>query len=149
MRNVTSDAAARSIQTACLHLSERLIPENVVVLISSASAAGFDKQKGFFLQIDNRTPYTITKLVVRVKDLSGSGHNDYVVDYFEPEAVALGSMFVKDRYAPEFHSIQSGQTSSFRVPITERAESQEEFTQKFMWGVVRAWGFSIEPGPKK
>lgn len=149
MRGVTSDAAARSIQTACLHTSERDIPQNILTVLRSGSRAGFDKQQGLFLQVKNNTAYTITKLLVRITEKDTSAANDYVLDYFEPAAVALGGAIMTDPYAPEFHSIQPGQRYTFRVNITERAESLEDFSQKYVWNIVRAWGFLDDPGTPK
>ena len=140
MRGVTSDTAARAVQTACLRTAEAAIPGTIADSLNSGANAGYDKDKGFFLELENRSPYTITSVTVSVFSKAGGGTKYYPLDYFEPEGVSNGSIFIKDYFAPEFHSIQPGQKLTFRIPIAEKAASAEDFAERYVWRITAARG---------
>lgn len=141
MRGVVSDTAARAVQTACLHTVEATIPQDIADSLNSGAKAGYVNDKGFFVELDNRTSYVITSLTVSVFSKAGGGSNNYALDYFEPEGVSNGSLFIKDYFAPDFHSIQPGQRLSFRVPVAEEAASADDFAEKYGWHITAARGF--------
>ncbi len=148
MAGARNDLAVASIQTACVHQVEVPLPVSVANILSRGTLAGYHPPLGFFMTIENRTTYAVTRFQLLVQENATGKANIYEINYFEPEAVSTGGAIITNKEHPDFHRINAGERLSFRAPIAETADSYEDWAAKFTYGIGKVWGYStVKPNP--
>ena len=88
MQGATSDLAALSIKEACIHASEKQLPDDALNTLMT-SAAGFgilpfpsQDKSGLYVTLNNNSGYTITELVIEITDKKTKAPERYVIRLF-------------------------------------------------------------------
>ena len=66
MAGARNDTAIVSIQTACTHQAEEPLPVSVLRALNGGTLAGYHPPMGFFMTVENRTTYSVTRLQIQV-----------------------------------------------------------------------------------
>jgi hypothetical protein len=125
-----------------MHQAEEPLPASVVKTLNAGTLAGYHPPMGFFMTVENRTTYAVTRLQVQVTTLETHRAEYYEINYFEPEGVSTGGTFITNQEHPDLHRINAGDRVSFRAPIAEKADSYEDWSTKYYYLVTKAWGYS-------
>jgi hypothetical protein len=135
MVGVKSDTAAKFIREACLGQISSNIPTDKLTIESNGSI-GQDRynssSNALYLHLQNKTPYAITELVVRITTANGSKQNDYRVTNFLEIYTGSGMVIGLPPDPASYLQVKPFSTAYFSFPIREPVPGKND-----------KWGFQI------
>jgi hypothetical protein len=138
MVGVTSDASAKFVRQACLgQISMPIAPEALSIQATAAMRKGqYDDDNYLYVTVQNKSPYAITEMMIRVATENDAKWNDYEVTNFFQVTRYVVAALPPDPSA--YLQIKPFSTVYFcgRYPRTESSAGQMELA-----GTSRQWIF--------
>jgi len=140
MAGVTSDAAVKFVRQACLgKISANIPPEKLRIEATANIAQGqFSGESRLYLNFQNKSPYGITELMIRISTGNGAKWNDYEVTNFMPIYTGPGIVTGLPPDPASYLQIKPFSTVYFSFPIREQIPNKSD---KWSWGIVAAKGY--------
>jgi hypothetical protein len=144
MAGVTSDAAAKFVREACLgKISEDIPLDKLSVEMSgNITPSQSGGSTAFHIHLENKSPYAITELIVRITTANGSKWNDYRVTNFLPIYTGPGIVTGLPPDPASYLQVKPLSSVYFSFPIREQVPSKED---KWSAEVTAAKGYLAEP----
>jgi hypothetical protein len=140
MVGVTSDAAAKFVRQACLgKISAGIPPNELWVEATAAIAKGqFSNDSQLYLDLQNKSQYAITELMIRITTNNGTTRNDYRVTRFVPIYTGPGIVTGLPPDPADYLQIKPFSTVRFSFQIREAIPNKNE---KWRWDILSAKGY--------